>query len=125
MDPASNGDGDQNLCNQSDNLQGQASNSDWGLSMFNNNLNCQVELFHILDNDFKIIISPSFDLSTIMMRMSMMNQQDVNNVQPENLCILPIDLKFDKPELVKHYFKEVDQSTLKFNSGSSGISQSF
>lgn len=94
--------------------------------MFNNNLNCQVEVFHIRDSDFKVIISPSFDLSTIMMRMSMINQnnglQDVNSVQPENLCILPIDLKFDKPDLVKHYFKEIDCSTMKFQSGTTGIS---
>jgi hypothetical protein len=93
--------------------------------MFNTNLNCQVELFQIKEQDFKIVISPSFDLSTIMMRMSMMQQnngiQEVQSVQPENLCILQIDLKFDRPELVKHFFSTIDASSMKFQTGSNDI----
>jgi len=81
--------------------------------MFNNNLNCKIEIFHVSDLDFKIIISPSYDIQMIMMRMSMIQQnqgQDLQNVQPENLCILSIDLKFDTLEIAKQFFiySEVD-----------------
>lgn len=82
---------------QSDNLQGQASiHSDRGLSQFNNALNCQIDIFHIKNTNFKIVISPSFDLSMILLRRSLI-QQNMDNeealaVQPESLCQLHIDL---------------------------------
>jgi hypothetical protein len=57
--------------------------------------------------------------------MSMMQQnngiQEVQSVQPENLCTIQIDLKFDKPDLVKFFFNSLDVKAMKFNSGTDDI----
>lgn len=94
---------------QSDNLQGQASiNSDRGLSQYNNSLNCQVEIFHLRHRNFKIVISPSFDLSVLMMRRSMMAQnndgEEPLSVPPESLAQIHIDLQFDTQAVMNEFF---------------------
>ena len=45
-------------------------------------------------------------------------------MQPENICTLNIDVQFDKPELITNFFNHIDNSCLKFNTGTDGLAKS-
>jgi|TARA_B110000285_G_C15052066_1_gene577547 hypothetical protein len=48
-------------------------------------LNCDVNIYHINDKDFKMVISPSFDLQTLLLRRSLQQSNNQNRVTDEEL----------------------------------------
>jgi hypothetical protein len=49
-------------------------NSERGLAVYNSALNCQVQAFHVQGLSYKLVLSPTFDLQTVLMRRAMMQQ---------------------------------------------------
>lgn len=62
-------------------------------------LNCDFNIYHINNKDFKLVISPSFDLQTLLLQRAL-QQNNPNHItndelemsQPENICQIAIDL---------------------------------
>ena len=84
---------------------------------FDATLNCDLDIFPISDQIFKVVIIPCLDLQSYEIQLRMGNevtQSMQSSFHQPQIGAIQIDLQFKSRELVQQFFAEIDEPQLKF-----------
>ena len=85
---------------------------------FDATLNCDLDIFPISEQIFKVVIIPCLDLQSYEIQLRMGNdvtQSMQSSFHQPQIGAIQIDLQFKSRALVQQFFAEVDEPQLKFS----------